>query len=58
MSDTLYFHLIDREWGRVTIRICSYPPFGAQVILNGHERVEQVEQATLFLALISSLKRI
>ena len=36
-----YFHLIDREWGHVTIRICSYPPFGAQVILNGHERVER-----------------
>jgi hypothetical protein len=32
-----YFQLIDREWGHVTIRICSYPPFGAQVILNGHE---------------------
>jgi len=36
-----YFHLIDREWGHVTIRICSYPPFGAQVILNGHERIER-----------------
>ena len=36
-----YFHLIDREWGHVTIRMCSYPPFGAQVILNGHERVER-----------------
>lgn len=36
-----YFHLIDREWGHITIRICSYPPFGAQLILNGHERVER-----------------
>src|SRR5262245_54496764 len=36
-----FFHLIDREWGHVTIRMCSYPPFGAQVILNGHERVER-----------------
>jgi len=39
-----YFHLIDREWGHVTIRICSYPPFGAQVILNGHQRVERQAQ--------------
>jgi len=36
-----YFHIVDREWGHVTIRICGYPPFGAQVILNGHERVER-----------------
>ena len=36
-----YFHLIDREWGHITIRICSYPPFGAQLILNGPERVER-----------------
>ncbi len=35
-----YFHLIDRHWGHVTIRMCGYPPFGAQVILNGHEWVE------------------
>ena len=35
-----YFHLIDRDWGHVTIRMCGYPPFGAQVILNGHEWVE------------------
>ena len=34
-----YFHLIDPEWGHVTIRMCGYPPFGAQVILNGHEWV-------------------
>lgn len=35
-----YFHLIDADWGHVTIRICGYPPFGAQMILNGHEWVE------------------
>jgi hypothetical protein len=35
-----YFHIIDREWGHVTIRMCGYPPFGAQLILNGHEWVE------------------
>jgi hypothetical protein len=25
----------------VTIRMCGYPPFGAQLILNGHEWVER-----------------
>lgn len=34
-----YFHLIDPEWGHVTLRMCGYPPFGTQVILNGHEWV-------------------
>jgi hypothetical protein len=32
---------MDREWGHVTIRMCGYPPFGAQLILNGHEWVER-----------------
>ena len=36
-----YFHLIDPDWGPVTVRMCGYPPFGAQVILNGHEWVER-----------------
>src|SRR5215831_16570841 len=36
-----YFHIIDREWGHVTVRMCGYPPFGAQLILNGHEWVER-----------------
>lgn len=36
-----YFHLIDAQWGHITIRMCGYPPFGAQIILNGHEWVER-----------------
>jgi hypothetical protein len=36
-----YFHIIDRDWGHVTVRMCGYPPFGAQLILNGHEWVER-----------------
>jgi len=36
-----HFHLIDPEWGHVTIRMSGHPPFGAQVILNGHEWVER-----------------
>ena len=33
------FHLIDPEWGHVTIKMSGHPPFGAQIILNGHEFV-------------------
>jgi hypothetical protein len=33
------FHIWDREWGHVTIKISGHPPFPAQVILNGHEFV-------------------
>jgi hypothetical protein len=36
-----HIHLMDPDWGHVTIRICGYPPFGAQVIANGHEWVER-----------------
>jgi len=31
-----YFHIMDPEWGHVTIRMCGQPPFNAQIILNGH----------------------
>jgi hypothetical protein len=33
------FHILDPEWGHVTIKMSGHPPFGAQVILNGHEYV-------------------
>ncbi len=36
-----HFHLIDKEWGHVTIKMCGYPPFAVQVMLNGHEWVER-----------------
>jgi hypothetical protein len=36
-----YFHIMDPEWGHVTIRMAGHPPFGAQVILNGHEYVSR-----------------
>jgi hypothetical protein len=35
------FHIIDKEWGHVTIFMSGHPPFGAKVILNGHEWVER-----------------
>jgi len=33
------FHIIDPDWGHVTIKMSGHPPFAAQVILNGHEFV-------------------
>lgn len=34
-----YFHILDAEWGHLTIRMCGQPPFSANVMLNGHEYV-------------------
>src|SRR6202140_540062 len=33
------FHILDPEWGHLTIKISGHPPFPAQAILNGHEYV-------------------
>jgi hypothetical protein len=33
------FHIMDPEWGHVTIKMSGHPPFAAQVILTGHEYV-------------------
>ena len=38
------FHIMDPDWGHVTIKMCSHPPFATQIILNGHEYVAR--QAT------------
>lgn len=38
------FHIIDQKWGHITIKISGHPPFGAQIILNGHEWVERREE--------------
>jgi hypothetical protein len=32
-------HIMDPEWGHVTIKMSGHPPFPAQIILNGHEYV-------------------
>lgn len=34
-----FFHIMDPDWGHLTIRMCGHPPFNAQIILNGHEFV-------------------
>ena len=36
-----HFHIMDPDWGHVTIRMSGHPPFGAQVILNGHEYISR-----------------
>ena len=33
------FHILDPEWGHITIKVSGHPPFPAQVMLNGHEYV-------------------
>ncbi len=32
-------HIMDPEWGHITIKMGGHPPFGAQIIPNGHEYV-------------------
>jgi len=39
------FHIMDRAWGHLTIKMAGHAPFGAQVILNGHEYVAVAAQA-------------
>ena len=36
-----HFHILDPDWGHITIKMSSHPPFGIQVMLNGHEWVER-----------------
>src|SRR5437588_2059416 len=33
------FHILDPDWGHLTIKISGHPPFHVQVMLNGHEYV-------------------
>lgn len=33
------FHIMDPDWGHLTIKLSGHPPFGAQILLNGHEYV-------------------
>lgn len=38
-----FFHIMDKDWGHITIRMCAHPPFSCNIILNGHEWVERHE---------------
>ena len=35
------FHILDRDWGHITIKVSGHPPFPARVILNGHEYMDR-----------------
>jgi hypothetical protein len=39
------FHVMDPAFGHLVIKMSGHPPFGAQVILNGHEHVAVAAQA-------------
>jgi hypothetical protein len=39
------FHIMDPAFGHLVIKMSGHPPFGAQVILNGHEYVAIAAQA-------------
>jgi hypothetical protein len=43
-----HFHIIDKEWGHITIKMSGHPPFGIQVMLNGHEWVERQARKKTF----------
>ena len=40
------FHILDPDWGHLTIKMSGHPPFGAQIMLNGHEYVACQAQKT------------
>ncbi len=43
-----YHFPIEPDWGHITITMSSPPPFGIQIMLNGHEGVErQAPQQTI-----------
>lgn len=39
------FHIMDPAWGHLTIKMSGHPPFGTQIMLNGHEYVACAAQA-------------
>ena len=39
------FHVMDPTWGHLTIKMSGHPPFGAQIILNGHDYLACTAQA-------------
>ena len=39
------FHIMDRAWGHLVTKMAGHAPFGAQVLLNGHEYVAVAAQA-------------
>ena len=45
-----HFHILDPQWGHLTIKMSGHPPFGVQIMLNGHEWVDrQARKRTISL---------
>jgi hypothetical protein len=42
--DQYYFYLVDEQWGPISIRISSHPPFNVTVYLNGNRRLAREAQ--------------
>jgi hypothetical protein len=43
-----HFHIMDSDWGHIVIKLSPHPPFGAQLMLNGHEYVaRQADKAEI-----------
>ena len=40
-----HFHIVDKQWGHLTIKMSGHPPFGLQISLNGHEWVQRQAHA-------------
>ena len=43
LVDHYYFHIVDKNRGHITVRMCARPPFSCNIILNGHEWVGRHE---------------
>ena len=39
-----HFHIVDKEWGHLIIKMSGHPPFGLPISLNGHEWVQRQAQ--------------
>jgi hypothetical protein len=39
-----HFHIVDPQWGHLTLKMSGHPPFGLQISLNGHEWVQRQAQ--------------
>jgi hypothetical protein len=39
-----YYHIKDKQWGHICVRMCAHPPFSCNIMLNGHEWVANHKQ--------------
>lgn len=60
-----FFHIMDKDWGHVTIAMSGHPPFRSLIMLNGHEftaclarkkQIKFVKDGNCFVEMSSSRK--